>query len=168
MNELYLKALVESGLSQREIGKKTGRSQTNVRYWLTKFNLVPPPKIKRKCLRCGSPTKRNNSTFCSSACFSLYSQQTLIDQGQASSRTCRSFLLKTKGHKCETCGLSEWMGSKIPLEMDHMDGNHKNNSLSNLRLLCPNCHAQTDTWKSKNKGKGRAYRSDRYKQGKSY
>jgi predicted transcriptional regulator with HTH domain len=50
-----------------------------------------------------------------------------------------------KEHKCESCGGEEWMGKPIPLELDHIDGNHFNNDLLNLRILCPNCHAQTDT-----------------------
>lgn len=43
---------------------------------------------------------------------------------------------------CEICGLTEWNGLDIPLELHHVDGNHFNNSLDNLQLLCPNCHAQ--------------------------
>lgn len=46
-----------------------------------------------------------------------------------------------KEDKCELCGLSEWMGVKIPLELHHKDTNHYNNSLENLQILCPNCHA---------------------------
>ena len=42
--------------------------------------------------------------------------------------------------------LSEWMGKPIPLELHHKDGNHYNNDLSNLEILCPNCHAQTDNY----------------------
>lgn len=55
--------------------------------------------------------------------------------------------------KCNHCGLDQWMGKPIPLELDHIDGNHYNNNLSNLQLLCPNCHAQTPTHAGKNKGK---------------
>lgn len=55
-----------------------------------------------------------------------------------------------KEHKCECCGNAEWMGKKIPLEVHHKDGNKKNNNLSNLELLCPNCHALTDTYRGKN------------------
>ena len=46
-----------------------------------------------------------------------------------------------KSHQCECCGLSEWLGEPIPLELHHKDGNHFNNKLSNLEILCPNCHA---------------------------
>jgi len=45
--------------------------------------------------------------------------------------------------------LREWLGQPIPLELDHKDGNHSNNDLSNLRLLCCNCHAQTDNWRGR-------------------
>lgn len=43
--------------------------------------------------------------------------------------------------KCECCGLSEWMGEEIPLELHHKDGDHYNNDFDNLEILCPNCHA---------------------------
>lgn len=46
----------------------------------------------------------------------------------------------------------------IPLELDHIDGDHENNVEGNLRLICPNCHAQTPTYKNKNKGRGRESR----------
>lgn len=46
-----------------------------------------------------------------------------------------------KEYKCELCSLKEWQGQPIPLELHHKDGDHYNNSLDNLSLLCPNCHA---------------------------
>lgn len=56
-----------------------------------------------------------------------------------------------KEHKCECCGLAEWLGEPIPLELDHVDGDHYNNTLENLKILCPNCHAKTPTYRGKNK-----------------
>ena len=56
-----------------------------------------------------------------------------------------------KNHRCECCELSEWLGEPIPLELDHIDGNHYNNMLENLKILCPNCHAKTPTYRGKNK-----------------
>lgn len=52
--------------------------------------------------------------------------------------------------KCNKCGLSEWLGKPISLELEHKDGNHHNNCKENVELLCPNCHAQTDTYRGKN------------------
>ncbi len=49
-------------------------------------------------------------------------------------------------HRCYKCSNTEWNDQPIPLELEHLDGNHDNNSLSNLTLLCPNCHAQTKTY----------------------
>lgn len=52
--------------------------------------------------------------------------------------------------KCSKCGLgNSWQGEPITLQLDHIDGNHHNNSLENLRILCPNCHSQTTTWGAK-------------------
>ena len=58
-------------------------------------------------------------------------------------------LLKERGCFCESCGLHTWMDKPIPLELEHTDGNNRNNSKDNLKLLCPNCHALTPTWRRK-------------------
>lgn len=54
-------------------------------------------------------------------------------------------------HKCAICGIDSWNNKQLNLELDHIDGNRINHALTNLRLLCPNCHAQTDTYRSKNR-----------------
>jgi 5-methylcytosine-specific restriction endonuclease McrA len=64
--------------------------------------------------------------------------------------TRRHYLIRQRGHRCEMCLNEKWLNKKIPLELDHIDGNKNNNSLQNLRLLRPNCHAFTDTYKGKN------------------
>ena len=56
-------------------------------------------------------------------------------------------------HQCQGCNRKTWQSKPIPLELDHIDGNNKNNNLKNLRLLCPNCHALTPTYRGKNKSK---------------
>lgn len=55
-----------------------------------------------------------------------------------------------KEYKCECCGINEWNGKRITLQLHHKNGNHKDNSLENLEILCPNCHTQTDNYGSKN------------------
>lgn len=52
-----------------------------------------------------------------------------------------------KTNVCEVCGLSEWNGNPLTMQMHHKDGNKKNNSLDNLMMICPNCHAQTDNYR---------------------
>lgn len=51
---------------------------------------------------------------------------------------------------CSLCGVSEWMGKPLNIELDHIDGNRSNHKKENLRMLCPNCHSQTETYRSKN------------------
>lgn len=55
-----------------------------------------------------------------------------------------------KENKCEICGITEWNNMPLNMELHHIDGNKYNNSLDNLILLCPNCHAQTDNYRAKN------------------
>lgn len=59
-----------------------------------------------------------------------------------------------QNNSCLFCGISEWRGQFITLELDHIDGNSSNNVRENLRLLCPNCHSQTDTWRGRNINSG--------------
>ena len=68
-----------------------------------------------------------------------------------SSKVLRYNLTETFGFekKCACCGLSEWMGKPIPLEVHHKDGDSSNNEISNLEFLCLNCHALTDTFRGK-------------------
>ena len=56
-----------------------------------------------------------------------------------------------KQHKCELCGLTLWNNEKIPLELHHVNGDNTDNRLENIQMLCPNCHALTDTYRGKNK-----------------
>ena len=85
-------------------------------------------------------------------------------------RECRSTTLKNilllKGiikKECynEDCNIKEtWLGKEIKLELDHIDGNHSNNNLNNLRLLCPNCHSQTPTYKNRGRSSNKKYTDD--------
>lgn len=51
---------------------------------------------------------------------------------------------------CSVCGITEWFGKSMNMELDHIDGDRSNHKMENLRMLCPNCHSQTDTYRSKN------------------
>jgi len=55
------------------------------------------------------------------------------------------------------CGISRWLDGEVPLQLDHKNGNKDDNSLRNLRLLCPNCHALTPEYRLKDEFKGETY-----------
>lgn len=55
-----------------------------------------------------------------------------------------------RDERCSRCALDTWQGVPVPLELDHVNGDRDDNRLENLRLLCPNCHALTDTWRGRN------------------
>lgn len=84
-----------------------------------------------------------------------------IEDYLSGKRYCSTHVLKKKllsqgvfQHKCYNCGRTEWNNKPIPIELEHIDGDSNNNTLDNLTILCPNCHAQTPTYRGKNcKGK---------------
>ena len=60
-------------------------------------------------------------------------------------------ILYEQENKCNRCGLDKWLGQDIILELEHKDGNNKNNVRDNLEMICPNCHSLTETWRGRNK-----------------
>jgi len=52
---------------------------------------------------------------------------------------------------CDQCGLTEWRGRPLTIQIDHRNGTHSDHRLENLRMLCPNCHSQTETYAAKNR-----------------
>jgi len=76
----------------------------------------------------------------------------LVENGSASTYNVRNRILKEgiKAYQCELCGIAEWMGKPIALQLDHINGVGNDHRVENLRILCPNCHSQTETWGSRN------------------
>ena len=136
-----------------------------------RYNNPGRARPTRPCAHCGSPTR--NPKFCSPMCSAASRQEQnnrkIEEDGAArSTRGARNYLLATRPHRCEICGVEEWTGRPVPLVCDHIDGNPTNHKLDNLRIICPNCDALLSTYKGRNKGNGRAWRRERYAAGKSY
>lgn len=130
------------------------------------------------CLQCGEEKKSRTSDFnkfCSNQCQRDYEfgqrYERFLAGDETAFRTNKSLrraVTHRDGYSCSGCGISEWNGRPIVFELEHKDGNSDNNLPGNLCLLCPNCHSQTPTYKSLNRGNGRHARRQRYAEGKSY
>lgn len=77
-------------------------------------------------------------------------EKTFSDFGVTSWAAVKERLFKERPYKCEECGISEWNGQKLQLQVHHVDGDRTNNTRNNLKILCPNCHSLTDNWCFKN------------------
>ena len=122
------------------------------------------------CNNCSKEFKYNpanrTGTYCSNDCQQKFQKKQRIDEwldgGKIPGRrTLREYLTEKHGYKCSCCGIGEWNGKPINLEIDHKDGDPYNDSPDNLRYICPNCHSQTNTYRGKNRGKGRVKRRER-------
>src|ERR1035437_1967897 len=86
------------------------------------------------------------------------------------SKRLKQYISEISGYRCSRCNIDEWDGEKLVLELEHIDGNSDNNYLSNLKLLCPNCHSLTPTFKGRNIGnpntKRKGMHRDIYKRAK--
>ena len=118
------------------------------------------------CEYCGKPiTHKNSKCFCSRSCYlkdhmdkkyKKYLEDNSICWGQQNMQHYKKYFLEEQEHKCAICGMiDEWNGKHITFILDHIDGNADNNNRDNLRLICPNCDSQLETYKSKNKNSAR-------------
>lgn len=133
---------------------------------------MPRSRIPReKCLNCGKETTRARYKYCGNQCQLDYQYSTYIKAWQSGKEHGLQGLgivsnhikryLRAKFHdKCCLCGWAEvnQRTGQVPLVADHIDGNWRNNTESNLRLICPNCDSLTDTYAGLNRGKGRGNR----------
>lgn len=122
-----------------------------------------PKRKKPNCLNCGNEVKYHQNKFCSIDCSVDFHWKERINKVNETGhfpphqKTAKDICVKMRGHKCEICKTTEWMGQPVPLVLDHIDGDSENWKEDNLRLVCGNCDMQLPTYKSKNKGNGRRY-----------
>lgn len=109
------------------------------------------------CTHCGISKEYNPASskgkYCSTKCQTQYQWLTVtrphvISGGGGSGM--KRYLIEEFGYACSHCALTNWLDDSIVLQLDHIDGNSDNNCISNIRLLCPNCHSQTSTFCGRN------------------
>lgn len=115
-------------------------------------------KSSYKCLSCNKENELKHSTkglYCNNKCQGKHLWETvtksrILKGERITTKTIRKFLIERDGPACSSCNHSEWLGKPLVMDVDHIDGDHRNNTPENFRLLCPNCHRQTPTWGKKN------------------
>jgi hypothetical protein len=130
-----------------------------------------PRKPRTLCLQCGKEPDRPGYKYCTNKCQQAFEYQAYIQEwkigkihGLSSiglvSNPVKKYLRQKFRNKCSLCGWAKVNATTgiVPLVADHIDGNWRNNTEENLRLLCPNCDALTPTFSALNKGKGRPNR----------
>ncbi len=124
-------------------------------------------KPRGTCVGCHAPLPRPNQHYCSIPCqheFQYRKKVQLLEAGNYRTTNFRSFvrtyLVERLGEQCTRCGWQERnpKTGRVPIEVEHIDGNFENNLPENLTLLCPNCHSLTETFRGLNRGRGRPYR----------
>ena len=130
------------------------------------------------CLLCGNKPKRSTYKYCSNKCQQLNQFREYIKKWKLGLRNgdrgivtknisshIKRYLVEKYGEKCFICKWSKKhsVTGRVPLEIDHINGNSGDNSEINLRLICPNCHALSANFRNLNKGNGRTWRMLKYK-----
>jgi hypothetical protein len=145
-------------------------------------NAVSPKRAKTterrvRCIRCNSEITGSGKLYCSRDCARTFRNEQAVAAWLATGvalsfaygGSIRTYILQEQRGFCALCPQTvEWQGKELRFILDHVDGNSEDNRRENLRLVCPNCDSQLDTYKSKNKGNGRHSRRMRYDSGQSY
>lgn len=148
-------------------GSKIFSSETDAKYCSLSCSNARFKKKRSPCLQCGNTVRLAKQKFCSHRCHNLYQfmlRIESIERGSYRVYNCNGFIRRYLVHKFgERCSRCAWkmrnqITGRVPVEVEHIDGNWENNHPDNLTLLCPNCHALTSTFRGLNRGRGRAHR----------
>ena len=136
----------------RYVGIKTSSSTVTLKRIIKEYNL-DTTKFESNKKEFFKQIKNKSSTT-----YNIYDK--LKKGTKISSYKLKNKLIESglKEEKCEICGITEWLDKPVKFHLHHKDGDHYNNELSNLQILCPNCHSMTDNYG--------VYNSDRYKENK--
>lgn len=154
-------------LNAHKVAHKNGPRYSVVRRNSTTYKKEPKIFICKNCGKENNHKKTTTNTFCDSKCSGEYrtkiwwqEKRPLFETGKLGSRAAiKRFVLERDGNCCSICNQNSYHnGKSLTMVLDHIDGDASNNMPKNFRLLCPNCDSQQDTYKARNRGKGRATR----------
>ena len=110
--------------------------------------------MKGKCKNCEKEfnyyPSQKNGIWCSNRCQGDYKIKNKFTEGTTWTYKMRGYVLRQRGESCEECGITDWNDKPISFQIDHINGIRTDNRLDNLKVMCPNCHSQTDTFGQKN------------------
>ena len=177
MDKNLLQKYINENLSSYKIAKLENVSPAKVKYWLKKHGIKSKVKYTLEDIRHFLPETKSIAELLSrlnlKPCGGNYytikrilqeenldtthwtgqgwsKDQQLKDwSNYTASRSIRKILIKERGNQCEKCGITNWLGIPLGIEMHHIDGDRTNNDKTNLVLLCPNCHSITDNFKNR-------------------
>ena len=119
-------------------------------------------KIEKKCLWCkDGVVKEGAKKYCSEDCgkrqryMDYFLDWYYGENVKRHNSVLREYLELMYGHRCSECGITHWLGYEIVFDVDHINGDSSNDSKENVRLLCKNCHSQTETYADSKSQKGR-------------
>lgn len=171
MNYENLKTLTSQKESIRGIAKILNVSPSTVRYWLTKYDLKTTPitKAKKDCKNCNTELINLQSLYCNPTCHRDFEYKQYIKDWKLGiipghvgktlqlSNSIRKYMLLKYNNTCIECSWNKLhpVDNKPLVEIDHIDGDASNCREDNLRVLCPNCHSMTSTFRARNKNSRR-------------
>jgi transcriptional regulator with XRE-family HTH domain len=159
-----LEAAVAEGLSTWKLAERFNTVQSNIRRQLEKHGLETKRRDTKFCKECGVKIA-SRYQFCGNICHKTFVWKNWLRRWlcgetrpvEETANRIRRALRELRGDKCERCGWCEVHPKTelVPVELEHKDGNFRNNKPDNVCLLCPNCHSLTLTFRGLNRGKGR-------------
>ena len=154
------------------VNRKSNKKYCSNSCSMKHYNSLKNNKIINICINCGKETK--NEKYCSNKCQGEHTKKLIYEQIENGDTTFgekiyKDYLILKYGNKCMECGWNEInpITGKVPIQLEHISGNSYDNSLDNLKLLCPNCHSLTPTFGSLNKGNGRKKRREKRQEEKN-